>query len=270
MNIKQLSKVYELVPTVHEVVALTEKVSGKEIDFNLLLNLDVDGVSKIARARMPKHIMRIKENNVARVNHTIVHECGHILRTMQAGPAERVVPSSNAETNQKALSDLNQELLALPEAARDEMFELWTTGLINQLVNLPVDVRIETWIHRDYPAFREIQIKSLAIDVQNCLLGLSEKIRRNTIESIFNKSNALVYAYLRGVTMITGEDYTKEFKRYPDIKKTGRKLYRLLEHEDEGFVQDVNIINAWAEILEITGWFTWIGFEDMPDTYFIG
>lgn len=268
MNIEQLGKEYELLPTVHEVVALAEKISGKEIDFNLRLNLELDGAIKIARERMPKHIMSIKENTAAFVNHTIVHECGHLLRMMRAKPAERVIPLSNAETSKRALNDLNNELLALPEAARDEMFERWTTGLINQLVNLPVDVRIETWIYQNYPAFREIQIKTLAVDAQDYLLGLSDKIRNNTIESIFIKSNALVYAYLRGMTTITGEYYTAVFKRYPDIKKIGRKLYRFLESEDNGFVQDVDIINAWAEILEVTDWFTWIGFEDAPDTYY--
>jgi hypothetical protein len=268
MNIEQLSKEYELEPTVLEVVALTEKESGKEIDFELHVNLDVAGVTKIARERMPKHIMRIKESTPARVNHIIVHECGHVLRMMQAEPPERVVPSSNTETSIKALFALKDELLALPEEAREEIFELWTTGLINQLVNLPVDVRIERWIYRDYPTFREIQNKSLAVDVQSCLLGLTDKIRNNTIESIFNKSNALVYAYLRGITTVTGEDYIEAFKKYPDIKKTGRKLYRYLETEDEGFAQDVKTINAWAEILEIKSWFAWIGFEDVPESYY--
>jgi hypothetical protein len=269
MKIDQLSREYELESTVLEVVALTEKESGKEIDFELLVNLDVAGVTKIARERMPKHIMRIKESSPARVNHIIVHECGHILRMMRAKPAERVVPSSNTETSIKALFALKGELLALPESAREEMLELWTTGLINQLVNLPVDVRIERWIYHDYPAFREIQSKSLAVDVQSCLLGLSDKIRKNTIESIFNKSNALVYAYLRGITTVTGEDYIEAFKKYPDIKKIGRKLYRYLKMEDEGFAQDVNTINAWAEIIEIKSWFAWIGFEDVPETYFL-
>ena len=42
-----------------------------------------------------------------------------------------------------------------------------------------------------------------------------------------------------------------------------------MESEDEGFVQDVDIIKAWAEILEVTDWFTWIGFEDVPETYYM-
>jgi hypothetical protein len=268
MNIKQLSREYDLSSTVFEVVGLTKEVTGKDLDFRLLVNLNTDGITKIARERMPNHVLKIKESSLFRVNHIIVHECGHILRMAQADPAERVVPSSNAETAEKALSDLKTEMLALPEAARNELHELWTTGLISQLVNLPVDVRIERWIYNNYPAFREIQIKSLAVDVHNCLLGLSDKIRRNTIESIFNKSNAMVYAYLRGIKTVTGEDYTAEFKKYPDIKKTGRKLYRCLESEDEGFAQDVKTINTWAEILKIKEWFIWIGFEDMPETYY--
>lgn len=268
MKIEQLGKEYELLTPVYEAVALVEKTSGKAIDFEMLLNLDVDGATKIARERMPRHIIKIKENSTARVNHIIIHECGHILRMMQTDPAQRVVPSSNTATTSQAFTDLNVDLQALPADAREDLFHFWLTGLINQLVNLPVDARIEKWIHDSFPAFRETQIKSVATDVKTCLKGLSEEVRRSTIEPVFSKSNAMVYAYLRGVSSITGENYLPHFKKYPEIKKVGRKLYAYLETEDAGFMQDVATINSWAEILKIDSWFAWIGFEDVPESYY--
>lgn len=268
MKIEQLGKEYKLLLPVYDAVALVEKTTGKAVDFEILLNLAVDGSTKIARERMANHIVKVKENSTARVNHIIIHECGHILRMMQADPDQRVVPSSNTDTTNQAFADLAHDLQTLPAEAREEIFNHWLTGLINQLVNLPVDVRIEKWIHDTYPAFRDTQTKSVAVDVKTCLRGLSEEIRRNTIEPIFSKSNAMVYAYLRGISGITGENYLPHFKKYPEIKKGGRKLYAFLETEDKGFVQDVAIINSWAEILEIESWFAWIGFEDVPESYY--
>jgi hypothetical protein len=115
---------------------------------------------------------------------------------------------------------------------------------------------------------RDCQNKSLAIDVQNSISGLSEKIRDNTIDTVFNKSNAIVYAYLRVLSAITGENYAEHFKKHPAIKKVGRKLFTVLEVEDTGFNQDIEIINSWAELLEIKDWFAWIGFEEVPETYY--
>ncbi|OPL09896.1 MAG: hypothetical protein AVO34_12750 [Firmicutes bacterium ML8_F2] len=104
--------------------------------------------------------------------------------------------------------------------------------------------------------------------MQNSISGLSEKIRDNTIDTVFNKSNAIVYAYLRVLSAITGENYAEHFKKHPAIKKVGRKLFTVLEVEDTGFNQDIEIINSWAELLEIKDWFAWIGFEEVPETYY--
>jgi len=268
MNIEQLGREYEIIPAVQEVASLTRAVTGKDLDFQLTVNLSTDGITKIARERMPKHIVKLKENSMARLNHVVAHECGHIIRTMQAAPEDRVVPSSNLKSMANARAALESELETIQANARNEIFEIWVSGMISQLVNLPVDVRIENWLYRDYPTLRDCQNKSLAIDVQNSISGLSEKIKDNTIYTVFNRSNAMVYAYLRGLSIITGENYAEHFKKYPDIKKIGRKLFAFLEVEDTGFNQDVEIINSWAEMLEIKGWFTWIGFEEVPETYY--
>jgi hypothetical protein len=268
MDIKELGKEYELMPAVVEAVKMTAEVSGKELEFQLEIGLTFDGSTKVARERMPKHIVRLKENSTFRINHIIVHECGHIMRMMQASPGDRVIPSSNAETTAAAFKDLEQELSLMPAEMRGEMFNIWSTGVINQLVNLPVDVRIEAWIHNRFPSLRDTQARSVAVDVDNCLQGLSEKVRERTPESIFSKSNAMVYAYLRGLSPLTGVNYAEHFKQYPEIKKVGRKLYAYLENEDAGFVQDVETINAWAEILQVDRWFEWIGFEDVPESYY--
>lgn len=67
-----------------------------------------------------------------------------------------------------------------------------TSGTLTEFGQQPVNVRIENWLYREYPSLRDCQCKSLAIDVQNCRSGLSEKIRENTIATVFNKSKAMV------------------------------------------------------------------------------
>jgi len=268
MNIDKLSKEYDIAPTVHALVNLISESTGKKIEFELLINLDTDGITKIAREKMPKHIIKVKENSTARVNHIIVHECCHILRVMQAQPSQRVIPSTNTRTTEKAFDALKSELSAVPARVRDEIFKLWVSGIVNQLVNLPVDVRVEKWLYENYPEFRDIQNKSVEMDVENCLLGLSDQVRNNTIESIFKKSNAMVYAYLKGVSSITGKDYGSEFEPYKDIALLGEALYACFEPEDKGYTQDVETINKWAKLLDIEGWFTWIGFEEVPGSYY--
>ena len=38
--------------------------------------------------------------------------------------------------------------------------------------------------------------------------------------------------------------------------------------QDTGYAGDLRVTNEWANILKISEWFAWIGFEDMPESYF--
>lgn len=107
---------------------------------------------------------------------------------MQARPSERVVPSSNTETAAAAFNDLKSELAPLTAEMHGEMFNIWSTGVIYQLANLPVDLRIETWIYNSYSGFRDTQVRSVAVDVDNCLQGLSDKVRKNTPEKFLKRA----------------------------------------------------------------------------------
>jgi hypothetical protein len=76
---------------------------------------------------------------------------------------------------------------------------VWLGGLITQVTSLPVCVRIERWIHREYPSLRDEQRLYLDEDVQRTLQGLSKKVERMTPKTIFRVSNSITYAYLRGL-----------------------------------------------------------------------
>jgi hypothetical protein len=54
----------------------------------------------------------------------------------------------------------------------------------------------------------------------------------------------------------------------PSIITTGIQLYETLGDEDTDYAGDLRVTNEWAEILNIRDWFRWIGFEDMPESYF--
>lgn len=268
MNIDELSQKYNILPVIHEIIELVRNVSKKDVEFQLFINMKTDGITKIARNRMVKHVIKIKENNVARVNHTIAHECCHILRMMEANPSDRIIPFTNNVTNSAAYDTLSSELNMLPVNMRQKVFDFWSWGLIMQLTNLPVDSKIEMWLYKNYPALRNYQIKSLETDANLCLVGLSKEVEKNTIGKIFFMSNAMVYAYLKMISLITGVDYSHNFINHINIVNAGNNLYKYLEGEDKGLIQDIEIIKAWGNYLNINDWYTWIGFEDVPDSYY--
>jgi hypothetical protein len=257
-----------LLPPVLEIIQRVKEISGKEITFRPAPDQLVPATSKIARARMPQHIIKYQPQMVQRINHLTAHECGHILRTMEAEPSTRVVPGSNAETRAVAVRELGNELSQLPESMRNQMLDVWLGGLITQVTSLPACVRIEKWIHQEYPPLRNEQRLYLDEDVERTLQGLSKKVERVTPKTLFRISNSITYAYLRGLEPMTGKDLRKHFSGRPSIITTGIQLYETLGDADTGYGGDLRVTNEWAKTLKISEWFAWIGFEDMPESYF--
>lgn len=259
---------FDLLPPVREIIQRVKDVSGKEVIFRPAPDQLVPATSKIARARMPSHIIKYQPQMAQRINHLTAHECGHILRTVAADPSIRIVPMSNAETKANARRQLGNELSHLPASLREQMLDIWLGGVITQVTSLPACVRIERWVRRDYPALGEEQRLYLEGDVKRTLQGLSKKIERVTPKTIFRISNSITYAYLRGLEPVTGKDLRKHFSDWPAIIRTGIRLYEALGEEDGGYAGDLRVTTEWAKILNVADWFSWIGFEDVPESYF--
>jgi hypothetical protein len=257
-----------LLAPVAEILEKVAEVSGKPVIFRPAPEQQVPATSKVARKRMPFHIIKYQPQMVSQINHLTAHECGHILRTVQADPSVRVVPASNTHTRAIATTQLKTELSHLPESLREQMLDLWVGGIIMQITSLPACARIENWIHSQYPALRNEQRTFLEKDVKKTILGVSKPFERATPKTIFRISNSITYAYLRGIEPVTGEDLRKHFSGRPDVVRLGMKLYSSLQKEDTGFEGDLRVTKDWATILKIADWFTWLNFEEMPEAYY--
>lgn len=257
-----------LLPTVREIIQRVRQVSGKDVIFRPAPDQLVPATSKVARERMPCHIIKYQPQMAQRINHLTAHECGHILRMTEADPSIRVVPVSNAQTRAVAVAELTSELAHLPKSIRERMLDIWLSGVITQLTSLPACIRIERWIHREYPSLRNEQRLYLDEDVKRTIQGLSKKMERVTPKTIFRISNSITYAYLRGIEPVTAKDLRKHFSGRPSIVTTGIRLHEAMAEDDTGYAGDLRVTNDWATILNIEDWFGWTGFEDMPESYF--
>jgi len=253
-----------------EIISLVEEKTGKNIGFIQNNNLQVEATVKIARKNMPQHIIYFKGEDTEILSHLIAHECGHILRILSVSEDKRLVPASNKKNEEYAFSriknDLPKFLSSLPNEALNKFFNMLIDGLIRQLTNLPVDFRIENWLHTNYADLRVVQKKSLDKSLKLAIQGLSKEIKQMVPYIIFEKSNLMNYAYAKAIDDLLGTDYASFYKDLPDLD-LGEKLYSYLKEKDGGFLQDIKIINEWAGLLNLKEWFRWINFENMPDNY---
>jgi hypothetical protein len=265
MQLDELQSHHPIPSVLDKIVAQVGQATQKEIDFRLKSELDVRARTKIARTQMSHHIISLNPKESQHFGHIIAHECGHILHMAETPPEERVVPLSTSNTMRVAADDIRAEADFLPLHLRRRMIELWMRSLIQQVYSQPIDVRIETWLHNQYAVLRSEQRHSLEADVATIRKVLSREVRRATAPIVFKRSNAMNYAYLKHLGPILDRSFEKDFREYPDIVDLGETLSEILTDES---LSDVELINAWAQTLDIQDWFVWRGFEDMPASYY--
>jgi hypothetical protein len=270
MTLQELQRLTGLEGDVITILQQTEELTGRPIEFVQDDSLSILASVRMARSFMPAHTIRFRKADPVLLAHLIAHECGHMQRMFSAAPDKRLVPVTKPKH-----TDLVSRILAadppvvldgMDERATRELFTIWHQGMVNEVVNLNVDYRIESWLYREYPGMRPNQEKSIGLQVQMSVAGLAPNVKRDTPLLVYEGSNAVNYAYLRSVGIMFSQnlvcDYTDS-----TIVSLGKQLAAVLEEPDAGFEGDVRESNQWAAMLDIGDWFDWQAFEDVPASY---
>lgn len=255
--------------TVHILDDVT-RLTGKGFTLQVNPDLPVPAKVKIARSFMPAHIILVKKSDYTFLNHYVAHECGHILRYYAAIPEKRRIVKSNEQMIQTAICDLEGEnrdfVQRIPITKRYQAVQIWIDCLISQVSSLPMDIFIEKWLYDEYPGLRVEQKMSLKSTYEMAQVSLDPKKLPHIPSSVLLKSNAMNYAFYKVLDTFLGSSFFPVFNGSA-CAHLGEKLFRCVGAEDGGLEGDISLAIGWAELLGISEWFTWGGFEDVPEGY---
>ena len=260
----------KLLGSVTEILEKTKEATGKDIRFVERNDLSTYAVVKPARAHMPAHIIFHKKDPGDVINHLLAHECGHLLRIFSVPPEKRLVPSTNDQTKLKALSEIEPDIKRLssnlPFQRLVEIENIWYVGTIKQLTNFPPDIMIEKWIYDEYPELRPYQSQIINKQYKEAVQGLSKRVAEVTPRKILNVSNTMNYAFFLILGRHFSVDYLGGYRnsRYSD---KGEELASITHDYVNNYEGDIQMINKWSQFLELSHWFTWADFEDVPKNY---
>jgi hypothetical protein len=267
VDLDHLADEYHLNLAVPTIVEQVEQASGKGIDFRPAPKLQVRARTKMARQKMPQHVILFNPKEQLHLSHLLAHECARILRILETPPEERKIPASKPETLQVARNEIRGEAQFLPDHIRDEMVDLWIHGLITQVTSQPIDVRIEEWIADNHPGMGQEQRRSLRTETRTITANVSPDVKRTSPATIFKRSNAMNYAYLDHIGDIMGRSFESKFRSSPEIVALGETISGIL---DDSTVSDHHLVNRIAEAVQVRDWFIWLDFEDIPKSYDLG
>ena len=261
----------QFIDPVSEVLEEVKSITGKSIEFIQKEDLPTDAALKMARKNMPSHLIYYKKEHDEIINHLIVHECGHLFRIFKCPENQRMVPYSNDQMKYNALKKIENEIQALTKILSEDQIaqitNLWYSGLIRQVTNLPPDIMIEKWIYDRFPALRPLQLKSLNKQLNDSVAGLTETVRRMTPHTILHASNVTNYAFFRIIGFYIGQNFIKRYSSTHYVDK-GKDLASITEKNYIDSHEGDNVmIEKWAAFVNISEWFKWRGFEDVPSDY---
>ena len=261
----------QLSPAIDRVFAEVKTLTGKDVKMIEKGDMDVYAFVKIARKRMPEHLMYHKPEHSGIMNHLIAHECGHILRVYGVEPQSRLVPFTNNQFKSQALKEIEPEIERLskvvPFDGLAQIVDLWYTGTIRQLTSHPSDIMIEKWIYEEYPDLRPNQLESIKKQYDEAIHGLSDRVERMTPRKMLQASNSMNYAFFHALEAHFGVNYYLGRYQRSSYASLGKELMRIQQESANSYEGDIDTINRWAEALKCSHWFSWRDFEDMPANY---
>ena len=110
-------------------------------------------------------------------------------------------------------------------------------------------------------------MKSLKKQHSESMTGLTETVHRTTPHTILSASNVMNYAFFRILGLHVGRNFVREYSSTRYIGK-GKELASITEKNYTDSHEGDNVmIDKWAAFVNISDWFKWRGFEDIPQNY---
>ena len=260
----------ELIPETREILKDVEELTNKKFKFIPNSKITPHAKLKMARNDMEHHIVYYKEGASQNINHIIAHECGHIIRLFEASPSERLIPSLSSKNFESAMSDMRADIETIskimPKSKVEKLIEMLFKGLVMQLTNQPVDIKIEEWIYNGYPGLRELQKISFQSQLKEAIGGLNKDVRAITPSKIYETSHSMNYAYFNALAKKTKFNLYGSYDNF-EFENKGRMLFEILDKYEDIFDGDLKRINDWAKILDLSLWYEWKNFDDVPSNY---
>ena len=149
----------ELREQTREVIARTEQITGCQVVVTPDTSLHVLSVVNMADTDRPAHVIRFRPSAAAQVDYHVVYQCGTILRLFENAPDARFRFAVSEHGQYHVLSLLKKSAVSkrLPMqqlyAVRDQLLN----GLLVHLRSVPLGMRVDDWILRDYEVLGDMQ-----------------------------------------------------------------------------------------------------------------
>ena len=238
---------------------LLEERSGKSV--LTVADRTFSGYStiRIAGPDSPAHVLLYKPEFESELPYLVAFQCGLALRTVQSEPKFRfdVVSTDRLHTDVRQL--VTDHLRISQPGISTEMIPKLADQLANglglQLRSMPIAIRVDDWIYRDFPALRPLQQQSIERQIQEAMHALSPSVREFAPQKIIDTNVSMSTAFATFWSRTWNETTIPVAFVSAGYGKIGSELLDDVDSVDESPNFDRLIVEAWAKRLSIDCWF---------------
>ena len=248
------------VESMNAILRSVEQATGKPVVIEVDPSLPLHATLTIAREDMPVHIVRYRAAFEPERAYLVSYQCGFILRHTQAGPNHQfdliATQAGRAEVESAIRYQLSRNKQSLPDKVlrglRDRMYD----GLGLQLRSIGPGLRVDNWIAIQYPALAEQQRVAVVRQLNENARSLGPEVKEITPYKILAPSLAMNAAFSLFFSRLWNDPLVTEPYRSSGQMTKGEELIRKFDAIPTEPENDMRLIEAWSQVLEIGLWYS--------------
>jgi len=256
------NQVMSLRPETREILRRVKELTGTPVE--VVRDAAQTQLARIARARgaAPAHILSVNPG-LGAPDYLIVYQCGFILRLYETPPDERrdFAGTAQGHADVGRLVKCAGQTAQLPDAVRAQFAQQILDGLLTQLRSYPIGMRIDGWIHREFPNLDALQRESVVRQQKDNLAVLQPELKAMAPKPVFDANVSMNAAYAIFCDRQFGKAGYAVPYRSAGYEKRGRALLGLMESIPDEPRSDRTLVDAWADELGLSGWYEWIALQ---------
>lgn len=246
----------------NDVLRAVEHETGKPVFIEPAPELKLHATVSIARGMAPLHVVKYRPDLEPERPYLVTYQCGFILRAMATPPESQfdfaATHQGRSEAEVAVLDHFKQARHSLPlqvaKGLRDQLYN----GLMLQLRSIPAGLRVDAWISSTYPALHGMQRSAIVRQLNENAQSLKPELRGFAPKRILNASLGLSAAFAAYFSRFWGDPLLTQPYRTSGVLSTGENLLRLLDETPSDPAHDRDLIDAWGQALQLSGWYDFI------------
>lgn len=210
---------------------------------------------KVARGNQPVHLLRYRPTGSTPADYIIAYQCGLALRSFEIPPEQRV-DLGVCEAGRKQLGDLLRDP-KFPAMIRS-MTDSLLLSLLTQLRSYPVGLRVDAWLHANYPDLRDLQKQAVRAQLNENLQSLTAGMAGFFPAKLSRSSLGMNAAFALHWSQLWNEPPLTLPYKAAGLLERGESLMKIFHKLPPDAANDRQLIDEWAFDLGIKGWYQFV------------